>query len=72
MKTDSNNQLPNREEIKKRLEALGITQRYLSKFHKRKPQQITQALNGEQPGLLSRILMHIEKLEANKQSSEAA
>lgn len=67
METATNNQQVSKDEIKKRLEDLGITQRYLSKFHRRKPQQITQALNGEQPGLLKRILAHIEKLESQKQ-----
>lgn len=65
MNTIANKQI-DKEEIKKRLQDLNITQRYLSKVHKRKVQQITQALNGEQPGLLSRILKHIEKLESRQ------
>lgn len=58
-----------KEEIISRIEALGLTQRYFAIFHRRKPQQITQALNGEQPGLLKRILSHIEKLEQKKKAS---
>jgi predicted transcriptional regulator len=67
-----NNSQPNKEEIKERIKNLGISQRYLSVYHKRKPQQITQALNGEQPGLLKRILLHLDKLEANKQNQAQA
>lgn len=68
MKTDSEKQII-RQEITDRLDKLGKTQRYLSKVHKRTPQQITQALNGEQPGLLKRILSHIEKLESQRIAS---
>ena len=66
MQTQTNNQQTSRDNVKKRLIDLGITQRYLAKIHRRSPQQITQALNGEQPGLLKRVIAHIEKLEAQK------
>jgi hypothetical protein len=63
---------PDKEEFKKRLEAIGKTQAYFAKAHRCRPQQITQALNGTQPGLMKRMLAHLEKLEQSQTKSEAA
>jgi len=58
-----------KEKIKKRIEELGLTQSFFAKKHRRKVQQITQALNGSQPGLLKKIIHHIEKLESRQSSN---
>jgi hypothetical protein len=73
MATTIKNQ-PDKEEFKRRLENVGKTQADFAKAHRCRPQQITQALNGTQPGLMNRMLRHLEKLEALKaeSSNEAA
>jgi hypothetical protein len=73
MATTIKNQ-PDKEEFKRRLKKVEKTQAYFAKAHKCRPQQITQALNGTQPGLMKRMLEHLEKLEARKEQtkSEAA
>jgi hypothetical protein len=66
MKSSNNSQPTKREKNKiiKRLENLGYNQRTFSKnVLNRKPQQFTQMLNGEQPGLLKATYEELEKLE---------
>lgn len=55
-----------KQEIKDRLYNLKKSQAYLSRILHRRPQQISQALNGTQPTLLNKILTHLDKLEAKK------
>ena len=51
--------------LKQRVDALGITQKQLSKIHNRKPQQIWDAIqeNTTQIGLRKRIVKYITNLE---------
>ena len=62
METKNENQ-PSKEEIIERLKAVGTNQRKIALHFGKRPQQVTQALNGEQPGLLKKILRRIERLE---------
>lgn len=69
MESLTNNQPTKRQRAKilKRLKNVGYNQRTFSKeiLHK-KPQQLTQALNGEQPGLYKKLLFELEQLEAKQ------
>ena len=55
-----------KEEIIERLWKLRKSQAYLGRIFHKKPQQINQALGGTQPTLLKKILIHLDKLEAQK------
>lgn len=46
-----------------RIKRLDKTQRYFATKFKRTPSQVSQAIRGRQPGLLKKILRHIESLE---------
>ena len=56
-------------EILSKLQELGLTQKYLSKIFRRRPQQVFSAIyNGDQPTLRNKIIKHIKLKEVKNES----